>query len=140
MATASSRASVVNEPARNDDQSIINESHFGTIAHTFGKTLRSCDLISDKTYVFIPHAEVFAVFLGMGTALRECNWSEPVVVPDCYVTGTTVEIIGNDICIVGWREYPATNERRIVSRVVMPTEAARDLFSQLRTGLTKGGH
>lgn len=81
----------------------------------------------------------------MARALRESPITEPSVVPDAFITGAAVEIGDSHVRIIGWTDFPSypsgdSDERRLITRLVMPVTVARELLAHLRIGLTKGGH
>jgi hypothetical protein len=70
--------------------------------------------------------------------------TEPEIVHCLFSTGTEVEVTAHFARIVAWVDIPrlATElpERRIIARVVLPDNVARELTRQLQRGLAKGGH
>lgn len=64
--------------------------------------------------------------------------TEPVPVPDVFVTGSYVERLDGTIRIVAWVDY--SEERRINGRWVMSSTTARHLVAELRKVLMRGGN
>lgn len=64
--------------------------------------------------------------------------TEPVITTDAFATSAIVEPIDGNIRIVSMVDVE--EERRIVSRVVLPVEKARQLVADLRKVLAKGGN
>lgn len=71
---------------------------------------------------------------------------EPIITPDIFSTGADLEITRHYVRVVYWVEYPADDgvqpvERRIVARIVMPTNIAREIFATRRKRQPpKGSH
>lgn len=63
------------------------------------------------------------------------RFSEPTVFSSLFMTGFEVEVTHGFVRIVGWEELPLVGydgpERRIIARIVMSNEAARDLIREL---------
>jgi len=72
--------------------------------------------------------------------------SEPIIAQDVFSTGADLEITRHYVRIVHWVDLPADEgvqpaERRIVARIVMPTNVARDIFATRRRRTPpKGSH
>lgn len=71
---------------------------------------------------------------------NEPSLTEPVAIPDTFLTGAYVEVGDDFVRIVAWSQLPQLggemNERRIVARIVMPKAVGRDIATQLRKGLS----
>lgn len=80
----------------------------------------------------------------MANGAHQPPLTEPVIVPCLFCTGMEVEVTADFVRIVGYVELPALGmdqpERRIISRVVMPNEIARELIRDMRKALAGGGH
>jgi hypothetical protein len=74
----------------------------------------------------------------MGEADEPGPVTEPVIQTDTFATETVVEPIDGNIRIVSMVDVE--DERRIVSRVVIPVEKARLLVADLRRVLARGGN
>ncbi|MER9937451.1 hypothetical protein [Mesorhizobium sp. M0088] len=72
------------------------------------------------------------------------NMTEPDTVWTRFVTVTKVEVTEHFVRIVALDDFAVVGydgaERRIVSRLVMPIDAARDLERDLRKALRSGSH
>lgn len=71
--------------------------------------------------------------------------TEPELVHCLLATGTAVEVTQHLTRIVAWVDLPGVSpdeasERRIIGRLVLPDDKARELAKQLRRGLARGGH
>lgn len=70
--------------------------------------------------------------------------TEPVVITSAFITGGAVCVAATDVRLIGWEALPSvageTEERRIMTRIVMSTDTAREIAALLRNALTKGGH
>lgn len=70
--------------------------------------------------------------------------TEPEIVHWLFSTGTEVEFTEHFARIVAWVDIPRLStelpERRVVARLVMPDNVARELTRQMRRGLARGGH
>jgi len=70
--------------------------------------------------------------------------SEPQLVPCLFATGIEIEVLHGAIRLVGWVDLPTADsgmpERRIIARMVMPEQIARELVRDLRKLLARGGH
>lgn len=80
----------------------------------------------------------------MGQNIPKPPLTEPVIIQCQFCTGLEVEMLDTDVRIVGWEDLPTLDtdqpERRIVLRIALPNEVARDLQRQLQRALSKGGH
>lgn len=68
--------------------------------------------------------------------MAEDGYTEPVPVPDAFVTGTDAERLDGTIRVMAWVNIG--KERRIVGRWVMSGNTARDLVAGLRSLLRSG--
>lgn len=61
--------------------------------------------------------------------------TEPVIVPDLFITGGSIELMNGVVRFVGWTHVPQlggeTEERRIVVRISLPLSKARELSQKL---------
>lgn len=77
----------------------------------------------------------------MSTMIEQVALTEPVIVQDVFVTGAAVESSSHVMRIVGWVQLPYLSgdaeERRIVVRFVMPTDAAVKLLDDMVKHLTR---
>jgi hypothetical protein len=80
----------------------------------------------------------------MAEIIKPAPLTEPIVV-DCHlVEGVEIEVRASIVRIVGWIELETVKdgsapERRIVSRIAMPTEIARALIRDLRRVVVRAG-
>ncbi|WP_119273110.1 hypothetical protein [Taklimakanibacter deserti] len=69
---------------------------------------------------------------------------EALVVSTCFITGGALEVTDTCVRLVGWETLPiiegGAGERRVITRIAMSTDTARDLMAGLRSALAKGGH
>jgi hypothetical protein len=70
---------------------------------------------------------------------------EPVIVPTALVTGFAIETAGDGcVRIVGWEKLPDIGdemvERRVVTRLVMSNNTAREFAATMRSALAIGGN
>ena len=69
---------------------------------------------------------------------------EATIVSTTFITGGAVCVGSTDVRLMGWETIPAVEggegERRLVTRIVMSTDTAREIVQILRNALTKGGH
>lgn len=63
---------------------------------------------------------------------------EPLIQTDTFATEAVVETIEGNVRITALAEVE--NERRVVGRVVLPADKARQLVADLRRVLLKGGN
>lgn len=72
------------------------------------------------------------------------NITEPETVHCLFCSGIHLELIEGCIRLVGYADLDMVeyeqSERRIITRVVMPTGTARQLLRDLQRALSKGGH
>jgi hypothetical protein len=71
--------------------------------------------------------------------------TEPVIVKSAFITGGAFEITESTVRWIGWEEIPRVDgdemaERRIMARVVMTNNTAREFCTLLRKALTRDGH
>jgi hypothetical protein len=70
--------------------------------------------------------------------------TEPVIVNSVFITGMAVEVADSAVRIVGWEQTTDIGngemERRIVTRLAMSNDTARQFSAILREMLTGGGH
>lgn len=70
--------------------------------------------------------------------------TEPIIVPDVFVTGFGLEMADSHVRLVCWVDLPPlsgqTEERRICARLAMTDEVARQLSSYLRGFLSHDTH
>ncbi|TGP22333.1 MULTISPECIES: hypothetical protein [unclassified Mesorhizobium] len=66
-------------------------------------------------------------------------FTEPVIIPCLFVSGIATEFMPTFVRIIGWVELPSLpnepHEKRIISRLVLPTDVARELVAALQNGL-----
>lgn len=71
-------------------------------------------------------------------------FTEPTPIPCLFVSGTACEFAAGFVRLVAWVSLPALpaepHERRIIARLVLPSDVARALQRQLQQGLRKGSH
>lgn len=71
--------------------------------------------------------------------------TEPELVHCLFTTGVAVEVRAHFARIVAWVDLPGAgpdnaSERRIIARLVLPDDTARELARLLRRELSRGGH
>lgn len=69
--------------------------------------------------------------------------TEPSIVPDVLLTGATIEMSEHVCRITGWTDLPPgePKERRVVVRLVLPIDVAKELFEGLTKNFRrKGSH
>lgn len=69
--------------------------------------------------------------------------TEPLIVPDLFITGATVERNSHIVRLVGMVRIPRvgneSEELRIVVRLAMPVDAARDLHRAIEQAMGECG-
>lgn len=72
------------------------------------------------------------------------RFSEPTVFSSLFLTGFELEVADGFVRIVGWEELPLVGydgpERRIIVRLVMSHESARELIRELVATLGRADH
>lgn len=86
-----------------------------------------------------------ASIANCGRTEQRAPITEPVVVATTFITGGTIEVSDTCVRFVAWEKLPRVEgdemvERRIVARLVMSTDVARELVTNWRKALEKGGH
>lgn len=85
-----------------------------------------------------------AAISNCGRTEQEPELTEPVIVNSVFITGGIVEATNTCVRFVGWEQLPSINnemvERRIAVRLVMSSDVARDLVTNWRNAMTRGGH
>jgi hypothetical protein len=70
--------------------------------------------------------------------------TEPVTVPCLFCSGVEIEMGPTFVRIVGFVDLETVEysppERRIIARVVLPSDTARELLRSLRKQLNQGHH
>lgn len=79
-----------------------------------------------------------------GREQEKAPLTEPTIVPNVFLTGGAVAVHDTFVRLVGYEEIASIDgemaERRIVSRLVMSNQTAREVVSILQQALAKGGH